>query len=260
MATAKRKKLAPDEREVVQIAPGYVVINTSKAAGGVTYDREVIDEEVEGDRVVSDYQTRKIVDNAALVKAIDQTVKEVDHALRILCTRTAFGYFVSPDKVDIVRAKIAGIAVQVEELNVAAEKAGSAHRGRVGIVTAYLDIGNPDNLRECYRVIRETLREIYNALRIGDVRDEKNKEGDITRRHTLRPILIRARNLEQMALGVHGHAIKGALDRAKTAKTEILTMLADAQKNGEELTPEAAGAQVDLSQIETAIHWFEEDV
>lgn len=258
MATAKRKKLAPSE--TVQIAPGYVVINTSKAAGGVTYDREVIDEEVEGDRIVSDYQTRKVVDNAALVKAIDTTVKEVDHALRILCTRTAFGYFVSPEKVDVVRAKIAGIAVQVDELNVAAEKAGSAHRGRVGIVTAYLDIGNPDNLRECYRVIRETLREIANALRAGDVRDEKNKEGDITRRHTLRPILIRARNLEQMALGVHGHAIKTALDRAKTAKTEILTMLADAERRGDELAPEAAGAQVDLSEIETAIHWFEEDV
>lgn len=258
MATAKRKKLASSE--VVQIAPGYVVINVSKAAGGVTYDREVIDEEIEGDRIVSDYQTRKTVDNAALVKAIDQTVKEVDHALRILCTRTAFGYFVSPEKVDIVRAKVAGIAVQVEELNVAAEKAGSAHRGRVGIVTAYLDIGNPDNLRECYRVIRETLREIYDALRAGDVRDVKDTDGDIVRRHQLRPILIRARNLEQMALGVHGHAIKTALDRAKTAKTEILAALAEADKNGEELSPEAAGAQVDLSQIETAIHWFEEDV
>jgi len=260
MATAKRKAASAAQPEAVQIAPGYVVINTSKAAGGVTYDRTVLDEEAEGERVVSDYQTRKTIDNAALVKAIDQTVKEVDHALRILCTRTAFGYFVSPEKVDIVRAKVAGIAVQVDELNVAAEAAGSAHRGRIGIVTAYLDIGNPDNLKECYRVIRETLREIYDALRAGDVRDDKDQDGDITRRHQLRPILIRARNLEQMALGLHGHAIKTALDRAKTAKTEILNALAEAEKNGDELSPEEAGEQVDLSQIETAIHWFEEDV
>lgn len=257
MAAIKRKKLAPDE--TVHIAPGYVVINVSKSAGGVTYDREVIDEEVEGDRVVSEYQTRKTVDNAALVKAIDQTVKEVDHALRILCTRTAFGYFVSPEKVHTVRAKVAGVAVQVDELNAAAEAAGSSHRGRVGVVTAYLDIGNPDNLRECYRVIRDTLREIHDALRNGDVRDLKDKDGDIVRRHQLRPILIRARNLEQMALGIHGHAIRAALDRAKTAKTEILTILADAERDGDELTAEEAGAKIDLSQIETAIQWFEEE-
>jgi hypothetical protein len=248
--TAKNKiDLAP----TVRIAPGYVVVNVSTAAGGVSYNRIVLAENPEGEAIVTDYQTRKTVDHVELVKAIDHTVKDVDHALRILCVRTPFGHFVSMDKVETVRLKVAEIAARVHELNDAAEAAGSAHRGRVGVVTALLDIANPDNLRECHRVIRETLMEIHAALRRGDVRDEKNEDGDITRRHQLRPILIRARNLEQMALGLHGTTIKSALERAKTAKTEILAQI-DAG-----VTPEDAGAAVALGEIETAIAWFEDE-
>lgn len=260
MRAVQRTKRKTPTHEVVRIAPGYIVINTSTSAGGVSYDRVVIDEEEQGSSVVTEYQTRKTIDNVELVKAIEHTVKDVDHTLRILCARTPFGHFVPTDKLPAVQAKVAEITARVDGLNAAAEAAGSAHRGRVGIVTALLDVGNPDNLRECYRVICGTLREILAALRAGDVRDVKDEDGDITRRHQLRPILIRARNLEQMALGLHGSTIKSALERAKTAKTEILALLDETHEDGSPVwTPAQAGLKVKLNEIETAIAWFEEE-
>lgn len=266
MAHARTLKRKPDATvtettETVRIAPGYIVINVSKAAGGISYDRIVIDEEVKGAATMTDYQTRKTIDHVELVKAIDHTVKNVDHELRILCVRTPFGHFASADKVAVIRAKVDKIAADVAELNAAADKVGSAHRGYVGIVTALLDVGNPDNLRECHRVIRETLTEIRTSLRAGDVRDVKDPAtGDILKRHQVRPILIRARNLEQMALGLHGNAIKAALERAKVAKAEILVKLDEVDGNDQPTwTPETAGASVNLGEIDTAIAWFEDD-
>jgi hypothetical protein len=237
--------------ETVKIAPGYVIIDVSTSSGGIRYMREHILTDQAGERVETEYKTNKVIDNQAAVKEIDACVKEADYVLRTLCVKTAFGYFATDAKLAEVQKRIDALKVQMANLNRRAEVVGSAHRGRIGTIAARLDIANPDTMRECYRTIRETLEGIHAALLRGDVRDIKDGT-DIKHRGQLRPALLRAKNLESMAIGLAGEAIKSALACAKEAKAQITEKLEAGQ------TPEAAGRDVDLLPIETAIQWFRE--
>lgn len=247
-----KKKHRHDATPTTKIAPGFVIINVSTSSGGLRYIREHIGEEREGQRIETEYKTNKVVDNAAVVKEIDAAVKEADYVLRSVCVRTAFGYFATDEKLAEVQKRVDDLKAQMEHLNKKAQILGSAHRGRIGIIAARLDIANPDTLRECYRAIRETLESIYEALLKGDVRDIKDKNDNVTSRGQLRPALLRARNLESMAIGLAGESIKTALTGAKEAKAFILERIESGA------TPEEAGRAADLAPIETAIAWFAE--
>jgi hypothetical protein len=245
-----KKKTATHVGPTEKIAPGYVIINIATSSGGLKYLREHLGEEKEGERVETEYKTNKVVDNVAVVKEIDAAVKEADYILRSNCVKTAFGYFATDAKLVEVQKKIEALKGQMEHLNRKAKVLGSAHRGNIGIIAARLDIANADTMRECYRVVRETLEGIYEALLRGDVRDIKDKDDNISARGQLRPAMLRARNLESMAIGLAGESIKRALECAKVARKQILERI----ENG--ATPEEAGRAVDLTEIETAITWF----
>lgn len=248
------KKKSPDVNLTAKIAPGYVIIDVSTSGGGLRYVREHLSTDQDGERVETEYKTNKIVDNVAAVKEIDALVKDVDYILRKNCVATAFGYFATDKQLEEVHKQIEDRKRQMERLNHRAEAVGSAHRGRVGIIAARLDIANGDTMRECYRAIRETLDAIYTALLRGDVRDiaDARDKQKVTHRNQLRPAMLRAKNLETMAIGIAGESIKSALACAKEARTAIL------EKIEQGMTPEAAGRDVDLTPIETAIEWFKE--
>lgn len=251
MLMSKKKTtvtLAPTEK----IAPGFVIINVSTSSGGLRYIREHLAEDREGARLETEYKTNKVVDHVDVVRELDAKVKEVDYVLRSTCVKTAFGYFATDAKLAEAQKRIDTIKAEMDRLNHKAKILGSAHRGRIGILAARLDIANADTIRECYRAIRETLEGIYEALLRGDVRDTRDKDDNVTARGQLRPALLRARNLESMAVGLAGESIKTALQCAKEARAEIIERI----ENG--ASPEEAGRGVDLAPIETAITWFGE--
>lgn len=252
MANKKKNANPMHVAATEKIAPGYVIINVSTSSGGLRYLREYLGEERDGERIETEYKTNKVIDNVAVVKEIDKAVKEADYILRKNCIRTAFGYFATDAKLGEVQARMGALKDQMEHLNRKARILGSAHHGRIGIIAARLDIANPDTMRECYRAIRETLESIYETLLKGDVRDIKGDDGDVAARGQLRPALLRARNLESMAIGLAGEAIKNAIQCAKESKVLIV------EKIEAGATPEEAGRSVDLTPIETAITWFGE--
>jgi hypothetical protein len=242
----------PIVSSALKIAPGCVLINVSNSRGGVTHAREAVTESTatgRGRRI--EYQAVKRIDNEVVVKQIVAAVKDVDHCLRINCARLPFGHFVPVDGLLAINACVASIAARVAELNAVAEKAGSKHRGYVNVVNTYLDLESPATEFECRRTVGGLLEEIHQALRAGDVVDAVDRDGCVTRRHQLRPILQRAQHIDTLFQSPVSIAVKAAIQRAKVAKTELIRAI------GSGADPAAAGLAVDLTEVEQALAWFQ---
>lgn len=236
-----------------QIAPGYIVINASSASGGITYEREEVTEEAHRrGRVVSLRHTKRI-DNEHSVRAIDAAVKDVDHILRTACVRLInVGHFATVDVLAAVEDRVAVLAQKVNRLNAEAIQRKSAHRGMIHIVTAMLDLTREGNRQIVYQTARDTIGELRSSLRIGDVVDDRDETGAIARRHQLRSILLRAKNLDALFVGPLQASVRNALDRVKTARVDLLKRIT----NGE--SPVDAGAAIDLTALDTVMARFDE--
>jgi hypothetical protein len=237
MATTKRKP-----RETPQIAPGYVVINISGATGGVSYTREIVATRAKKAARATTFMNVMRVDHAGYVEQINALVKKVDDTvLRSLCVKTSFGHFVSEGNIEALRREVADLRRKVEALNAAAAVAGSQHRGRIGVVAPRLDVDQPEVVTECSRTVIEVLSAVRDVLRLGDV-DDVVEGGIVVRRNQLKPLLLRAKNIETIAIGPAGAALAAALDRVRAARGEI--------RAG------APAATVSLTAIDRAITWF----
>lgn len=235
-ALVKRKHPKP------QLAPGHVVINISGASGGVSYTREVVAQRSRRAAVSTTFTNVMHVDHKAFVTEINSLVKKVDDTiLRNMCVKMGTWHFVAEANVSALRSAVATLRSDVEALNLAAAVAGSAHRGRVGVVLAALDVTQPDVVGECCRTIAEILSELRDALRLGDV-DDVVEGGKVIRRNAMKPLLIRAKNLTSLVTGDAHDALVAALDRVRTARAEV-RQVTDTRR-------------VDLSAITAALAWF----
>jgi hypothetical protein len=238
-------------KRTIEIAPGYLVLDVSESSGGVRYDREVLVEGAgRGGRVVEALSVQR-VDNERIVKDISAAIKDVDHVLRTRCVRTPFGHFATEAVLPDVLDKVDQIRARVEELNAEAIRARSAHRGRVGVVTAYLDLARDENVTACLALVHGLLVELYDVLRAGDVEDTVGLSGKIERRQRLRPVLLRAKNMETLVVGRAAVEVRAALAEVKTAKAAIVAAIRA------KTPPEVAGAEVSLGALRTAIDLFE---
>jgi hypothetical protein len=102
-----------------------------------------------------------------------------------------------------------------------------------------------DTAREVARTIRETLSDLLDALRSGQITG--NGSGN-----QLRGPLARVKGLDRLAVGIAGESVKAALLSIPTARDEIKAAIERGQ------SPESAGASAELGAIENAIAWFQE--
>jgi hypothetical protein len=239
----------------IKVRPGYLVVDTSTATGGVTYDREYGDEIKinNGQGVQAKLHTIKTVDHVEAVAALDALKKKVDYACRKHCARTAFGWFADEVSLRALRNEVAELQAEAVTLNTAAAAVGSQRRAHVGIVAGKLEVASAEAAREIARTIREVLSSVLGALRSGKVKKRTDKDGKVIDRDELHAPLLKCKNLDRLAVGLAGEAVKMALDRIPEAKKEVLEGL----KRGED--PASIGAELDLGAIENAITWFEED-
>lgn len=227
----------------VAIAPGHVVINISGASGGVSYTREAVSSKTKRHAIATTFVNVMYVDHAALVDEINAAVKRVDGTiLRNRCVKTSFGHFVTAHGVAALQHEVAALRTHVEALNQAAAAVKSAHRGRVGVVVAQLDVAHPDVVAEVSRTIVEVLTGFRAALAAGDVDDVVDpRTGKVTARTAMKPLAIRAKNLGDVVVGESADVLVTALDRVRTARAEVRERCGD----------------VDLSAIDHAIAWFQ---
>jgi len=226
--------------------PGWILRDRAEAKGGVYYYRELIDEQLDGDRLVSDHKTRKTVDNVTFVAEADALVKKVHYVLRKHCTRTELGWFADDACWAKVKAEVAILQDEAVDINRRAKAARSERQVTVNVVPLRLDLVQPEVVREIATTIRGIMVELLTTLR----------SGDITPIHKLK---IRSRNLEQLAVGIQADVIRFALDRAWQAASEIKQAMdaapASATQRRFKLAQEV-GRSLDLEMIEAAIEHF----
>lgn len=237
----------------IKLTPGYLVADDSYASGGVTYERVYSREQAKINRgrgIERKHRTITRIDHLEAVQTIDALKKQVDYALVKHCVSMPFGWFTNKAGLKKLRIEIEQLRKQANKLNTVAEKVDCARRIRVGIIPALLDVSTEESATAIARTIRETLTAVRDALRSGMVK--RPKDGDDSIRDDLHAPLLRCRNLDRLAVGLAGEAVKNALERIPTAKKQILSAL----KEG--ASPAQAGEAADLGAIEVAITWFEE--
>ena len=244
---------------VFHFRPGWMIVDCSSASGGIRYDRELLKEKSinKGNGIQADHKTRKTVDHVEFCAAIDAVVKKVDYVLRKNCARTEMGWFADDQALAKVKAEIAEIEHEAEELNTtAAKRAKSARRAKIRVVPLKLDLAKPEAVKEIAHTIRDVLTELRDALRAGDLA-------------SLHKLRIRSKNLEKLAVGFQSDAIRFALERVPVAANEIReavkTATRGARNSGESkakieeaatAAAQRAGAKVDVESIESAIAHF----
>jgi hypothetical protein len=249
MARSSKKAAQDPSYGQLTLRPGWLITNTSSATGGVKYDRQYISESRDGEQVNSEFLTKKKVDNEKIVKEIDALAKRADYICRANCANTAIGWIADEAALIKIGHDFEELRENAAELNRMAESFGSRHRAHINYVPTFLDVSNPQAAEEIARTVRESLLAIYAALRAGDVSDTKF-DGKVTRRAAFRPAVLRANNLEKLAVGLTSEFIKEALKTADIAKKTIAAMI-------ESGTPHlVAGKSVDLEAIEVAINCF----
>jgi hypothetical protein len=241
--------------------PGWLLVDTSSASGGIRYDRELVKEKSinKGNGLQADHKTRKTVDHVEYCAAADAVVKKVDYVLRKHCTRTEMGWFADDQALAKVKGEIALLEAEAHDLNTnGAKKAKSARRAKIRVVPLRLDLDRREAVAEIVHTIRSVLTELRDALRAGDLA-------------SLHKLKIRSKNLDKLAVGFQSDAIRFALARVPVAANEIrdsIKTVVRATRNGggskediDEATATAAakaGAKVDLEAIEAALAHFQD--
>jgi hypothetical protein len=223
----------------IELRPGYIVVDCSKATGGVQYEQTAheVEESRRGREVVS-WSTRRTVDHKQVVADIDALVKKVDYLLRVNCTRAGWGWFADKDAAAKVRHGMDLLEEQAEALNDDAKRLGSARRVHLAVIFASIDVTNESVAQEVYRTVRENLQAIFDCLRGGMAGAELDK------------LMLRAKNMGNVAAGITQTALSDALSRIPEWRADLRAGL----KEGKE--PAKAGAKLNLDPLEAAIQLF----
>jgi hypothetical protein len=224
-----------------KIQPGYVIVDTSSAVGGVTYDRQYEGEDRQdvsrdGETLTAieqDFRTHKRVDVAEIVKHGDQIVQAARYACRKRCVNTPLGWFCDEQSLPEVRADFVGLAVEADEFNAKARRYGSARRVRVGFVPLRVEPDLEEAVREIARIVRGVCDDLLARIRAGEV-------------DKLAPVFLRAKNLDKLATrgSVQRDSIVWAIECAKECRTALRQGVKD-KRNLAKL-----GAELDVEAIE----------
>lgn len=221
-----------------QVRPGYIVVDTSSCKGGVTYHRDRTEErEWRENGVEREIHSTKQIDDKAVVKEGNQLVSAARYILRKHCAQTAVGWFCEDSALPALRTEVEEFEAAADAFNARARQTDSACRVTIGIVPIRLELDNHAAAEAIARTIRETLHQLKSVLRAGAL-------------DKLPPVLLRAKNLDQLAVGMQRDSIVFALDCVKAARKE----LREARKDGRDL--EAAGRALDLAFVDAAIGVF----
>lgn len=236
--------------EKLQIKPGYVVISTTRATGGVSYTRQHGTEEPEGvDGIRQEIASIKRVDHREAVETTRKVARRAEYLIRTRCAAVAFGFYATPEACATLAIDLAELAAEVDAANDLASRVGSDAHVYVGMMPVEIDVSNGDCVREIYRTLRTGLGEIRAALVAGDA-------------HDLKLALDRAARLDSLAVGLAGEAIRAAIESAREARSEI-SKVDRARESGAavETAAEVAARMTETysGAVDTALAWVSDD-
>lgn len=219
--------------------PGYILALEIRRSGGITYDREQLREEQEGERLESEFKTSKRVDNVGIVRRAAKLCGSAYYAVARTCAATPLGYFADATMLAKLEAELVPIREEAAQLNDDARTAGSGVRVTIGVYPLELALDNEAAARRIAEIVAERLAAVRDALRAADPEAVTS---------TLRP----CRNLERLATGIHADAVRLALEQA----AELRAQIGKATKEG--YSPEEIAEALDTGALDNAIALFDQ--
>lgn len=234
----RNRKLSKAGPIKINLKSGWVFMDASTANGGVHHKRTEIDQHREGDGLVKVWQTEKVVDHEEMVKRVDALPKRVDYILRKHCSRVGRFYFADEAQFEKVMGDIAELKQQAALVNREASQAGCARRAHISLIPAEINLAHEAAAREVAHTIQTTLQDLLDVIQAGDIGRPFER------------VMLRAKNLDKLAVGICAESIKFAIEEAKDAKKAIREKL----KLGQ--TPESAAKAADTDMLQAAIDMF----
>lgn len=217
---------------------GCFLVPEFSATGGVSYRRTGRRTVESGERLIEEFETRKEVDDQALVTESKSLINRAYATLERYAVHTPVGYWVDPEGELAVREGLVEIQETAADFNARARRAGCERRVTVAVYAVALvqdDAGAAKRLRE---TVLDRLTGLRDSLARAD-RAGFDKTWD------------RARGLDALTCGFLADAVRTALEVAKTRRTEITELVRDG------LTAHEIGERLDLDALHSAISLFE---
>lgn len=226
-------------RGKVTFRSGFIVVPEFSASGGVSYDRETIREEDVDQGLEAELRTIKRVDNREIVKESKSLLNHAHYVLAKNATHTPIGYFADAEALAKIEVEMRELRECAQQLNAVAHAAGSSRRVTVEVYPLVLDLEHEAAARRIAATVRERLSSLRDAMLKCDRKAFESAWDD-------------CRNLERLAVGIQGQAVKLALDHAKQVKGEVLQALREGAG-----TPEEIAKLIDPGPLDAAIALFE---
>ena len=229
----------------LNLARGIFFICEFSAKGGVAYRRVGEEEKTvfPDESMTAEYSTRKEVDHIGLQTWSRKIVNMAYNVMERHCSATPIGYWVAQEKAQAMLDELGQVKLEARKLNDFARQVVKSQR-RVTIDVYAVQVGE-ENLESAATRLANTVRERLESL----VEDLRN--GDLNAYATS---WKRAKNLNRLATGIQAESIVLGLEAAKEARSKLY----EALKNKTE--PKKAGAELDLTALESAIFLFTDSV
>lgn len=142
----------------VQLVNRRIVINATRATGGVSHTSEKVSETRNGEAVETHTRGTRNVDHDGAVKRIDQANRRVITTIKKHARHTPLGWIVPEDRVDAMESDLQEAYGACHDANRYAESEGSARRVQPAIAYASVDWNDPSLSRLVFDALAERVQ------------------------------------------------------------------------------------------------------
>lgn len=216
---------------------GSFLVPEFSATGGVSYRRTNRRTIEAGARLVEDFETRKEVDDQALVTESKSIINRAYAVLEKHTVHTPVGYLATPEAELAVREALIALQSEAEDFNVRSVAAHSERRVRVAVYAVSLVLNDEAAAQRLRETVLERLQGLRDALERAD-------------RAGFDKVWEKSARLDMLSTGFLADAVRAALDSAKKSRSEITELVRDG------LVAAEIGSRLDLGPLDSAISLF----
>lgn len=190
--------------------------------------------DAEGNKVTAVDEVTLVINDVKERAVAEKLASAGKHIVRKHASHTLIGHLTNGPKMATMKQEMDAHRTRVEAFNATAVHS----KVRVGFMA--IPIGTQID-EGCARTIADSVRENMEALRDALLAGDEGK---------VRAAMLRAKNCELLAVGLQRESVIAALQQAKDGLRELKEQI----KRG--LTPESAGASLDVSMLDGAAQLF----
>lgn len=210
----------------VPLARARIVINATRAKGGVRHESQKLSEARQGEQVEVTSKVTKHVDHEKAVLRVDQAVRRVIATVKKFCKSTPMGWVCPEDRVPALESELQSAFADCAQANSESQMYGSERRVQPSIVYAQVDWNDPSITKLVYETLAERVAETVDQAMVLPVE--------------------RLTEIRQELLLISGMVGGPAREALEFAARDI-PKIAKARRDG---------ADPDLDMLKAAVSWF----